>query len=233
MSRKKKQEKDFKEVRISIAGISDSRRKDRLKSQKRIKSGQGWRFVSYHNDGMNSYAVFLVPQKKIPWGIIVTTIVIITIIVIAIILFPGLDKKSGKSEDASPGVKVSRPVKETPSQATQKRSNSRQESAQTGEQQKKKKKGNALAWQKASRKEKMVACKTLVKAMWKQKMLKNRIQKMLKSEEDLKPYSEALLNALNKAFKKDPDPIKNQRMFEYENITPTAVRLARLMGWLK
>jgi len=203
-----------------------------LKAQKVSKAKQGWRFVSYHDEGMKSYALFLVPKLKV-FRYVVIIGVIVAVLIAGTLLIPKKGLRRPQKLSTGSSVEAPRNTKSTSNKKAKKKSTGTQKKSEVEDQQKDKQKGNALLWQEAGYDVKLATCNALTAAMWKQKMFKPEIQRQILSTEELKVYSVALLKALDKAFLKDPDPVRNRRMFEGERIEPTAVRLAQLLGWLK
>lgn len=55
----------MQEKKVGIPGLSKAGRKKVLEKQKQKKSKKGWEFVEYHEDGINSYAIFRAPKTGI------------------------------------------------------------------------------------------------------------------------------------------------------------------------
>ena len=90
---------------------------------------------------------------------------------------------------------------------------------------------NALAWQTASYNNKLATCADFMTIMWTKKMLKQSILSRINSVNDLRPFAEQLVSNLDDAFKKDPDPAKNRRIFANQKVTETVSLLVVMLGW--
>ena len=88
MSQKKHVERDYHEIKVDITGFSEESRRDMLNNKKHEKKKLGWQFISYHDDGMKSYAIFMAPKKRLPWKIIGVIIALLILMAVASLIIP-------------------------------------------------------------------------------------------------------------------------------------------------
>jgi hypothetical protein len=93
--------------------------------------------------------------------------------------------------------------------------------------------GNALDWQEASEEDKLATCADFISTMWMQKRLKPIYLRKITSVNDMKPFAQELVVALDEAFKKEPNSLKNKQLYVNQKISDSVVLLATMMGWLK
>lgn len=94
-------------------------------------------------------------------------------------------------------------------------------------------KKSPLAWQKATRADKLATSGELLMRLWSQGKLAPHIQDNVKQLDDLKPWAERLTDELDLAFKADPDPGKNIEMYGELEVTTAATLLLFIMKWAK
>ncbi|MDM8557595.1 hypothetical protein [Candidatus Parabeggiatoa sp. HSG14] len=83
----------------------------------------------------------------------------------------------------------------------------------------------ALAWQKASPKNKLATCADILTVLWKSKQFNESIYKNIDSVDDLKPLAEKLVIELDNTF--------NKQLFLNQEVSETAYMLTIIMKWLK
>jgi hypothetical protein len=94
-------------------------------------------------------------------------------------------------------------------------------------------KKSALEWQTASSKDKLATCADFVTAMWQNGDLKPSIANRLSTVDDVRPYAQELVDFLDAAFKPDPDPEQNRKLFTNQTVSSTAAIGMVTMGWTK
>jgi hypothetical protein len=94
-------------------------------------------------------------------------------------------------------------------------------------------KKSALEWQTASGADKLATCADVVTFMWQEGKLKPAIANRLSTVDDVRPYAQELVDGLDAAFKPDPDPEQNRKMFTNQTVSSTAALLMVTMGWTK
>ncbi|AKP32133.1 hypothetical protein [Yersinia aleksiciae] len=92
---------------------------------------------------------------------------------------------------------------------------------------------NALIWQNADQNNKIATCSDFLVSFLSKGLLKADIKKNIRSIDDLKPYAVELVNQLDLAFERDPNPAKNKIMFANQEISSSAVMLMMMMGWVE
>lgn len=90
---------------------------------------------------------------------------------------------------------------------------------------------SAIEWQTASSADKVATCADFVAAMWQKGHLKRSIAKHLSTIDDVRPYAEELVECLDAAFKPDPDPEVNRKLFANQTVSGTAAIGMVIMGW--
>ena len=94
-------------------------------------------------------------------------------------------------------------------------------------------KKSAIEWQTASSTDKLATCADFVTTMWQNGNLKPSIANRLSTVDDVRPYAQELVDFLNAAFKTDPDPEQNRKLFTNQTVSSTAVIGMVTMGWTK
>ncbi|MBN4054238.1 hypothetical protein JYT87_00850 [Nitrospira defluvii] len=94
-------------------------------------------------------------------------------------------------------------------------------------------KKSALKWQAASRADRLATCGDFVTTMWKNGNLKPSIANKLSTVDDVRPYAQELVDFLDAAFKTDPDPEQNRKLFTNQPVSSTAAMGMVTMGWTK
>lgn len=92
---------------------------------------------------------------------------------------------------------------------------------------------SALEWQTASSTDKLATCADFVTKMWQDGNLKPSLAKNLSTVDDVRPYAQELVSFLDAAFKADPDPEQNRKLFMNQTVSSTAAIGMVTMGWTK
>ena len=92
---------------------------------------------------------------------------------------------------------------------------------------------SALKWQTASTADKLATCADFVTKMWQNGDLKPSISDNISTVDDVRPYAQELVEFLDAAFKPDPDPEQNRRLFTNQTVSSTAAIGMVLMEWPK
>ena len=92
---------------------------------------------------------------------------------------------------------------------------------------------SALDWQTASREDKLATCADFVTKMWQDGNLKPAIANNLSTVDDVRPHAQELVDFLDAAFKLDPDPEQNRKLFTNQTVSGTAAIGMVTMGWTK
>jgi len=92
---------------------------------------------------------------------------------------------------------------------------------------------SAIDWQRGSAEDKLATCGDFVTKMWKNGDLKSEISDNLSTVDDVRPYAQELVNFLDTAFRLDPDPEQNSKLFTNQTVSSTAVIGMITMGWTK
>lgn len=92
---------------------------------------------------------------------------------------------------------------------------------------------SALEWQTASGEDKLATCADFVTKMWQDDNFKPAIANKLSTVEDVQPYAQELIDFIDAAFKPEPDPEQNRKLFTNQTIAGTAVIGMVTMGWTK
>ena len=91
----------------------------------------------------------------------------------------------------------------------------------------------ALEWQVATAADKLATCSDFFANMWDNENLKSSISKELLSVEDVRPYAQELVEFLDAAFKPDPNPDQNRKLFTNQSVAGTTAIGMVTMGWAK
>ena len=94
-------------------------------------------------------------------------------------------------------------------------------------------KKSALEWQTASSMDKLATCGDFVTGMWQNGNLKPAITNRLSTVDDVRPYAQELVDFLDAAFKPDPDPEQNRKLFTNQTVSSTAAIGMVTLGWTK
>lgn len=92
---------------------------------------------------------------------------------------------------------------------------------------------SALEWQTAWAADKLATCADFVTKMWTNGNLKPSIANNISTVDDVRPYAEELVDFLDAAFKPDPDPEQNRKLFTNQTVSSTAAIGMITMGWTK
>lgn len=92
---------------------------------------------------------------------------------------------------------------------------------------------SGLRWQEASAANKLATAADLVSVAKSHDLLTPRIAGAIDDVSDIKPFATELVLGLDKAFAKDRNPRRNERMFANRKVSETAALLMEIMGWLK
>jgi len=90
---------------------------------------------------------------------------------------------------------------------------------------------SALEWQNASQANKLATCADFVAGMWQNGNLKSSISNRLTKIDDVRPYAQELVDFLDAAFERDPDPAQNRRMYTNQTVASFAAMGMVSMGW--
>ena len=88
-------------------------------------------------------------------------------------------------------------------------------------------------WQTASPQDKLATCADFVTTMWQNGDLKPSIANSLSTVDDVRPYAQELVDFLDAAFKPDPDPQQNKKVFANQTVSSFAAMGMVTMGWTK
>jgi len=92
---------------------------------------------------------------------------------------------------------------------------------------------SALEWQTASSADKLATCGDFVTQMWQNGDLKPSIANNISTVDDVRPYAPELVDFLDAAFKRDPDPEQNRKLYANQSVSSTAAIGMVTMGWTK
>jgi len=92
---------------------------------------------------------------------------------------------------------------------------------------------SALDWQNAAANDKLATCGDFVTKMWQNGDLKPSIANNLTTVDDVRPHAQELVVFLDAAFKLDPDPEQNRKLFTNQTVSGTAAIGMVTMGWTK
>ena len=215
-------EKGYVELEIKIDDTNKSARKRLVKKlQKEYFAKYGVRLVKYEDNGVkNSYATFAGSKKEIAAlkrsRSNLESILGIIIIIVVIGAFFVFDFPSTESTKTKPTIRST------------KTSNS-QKWYEGGTLHRK----SALEWQTASSRNKLATCADFVAGMWQKGSLKSSIANRISSVDDVRTYAQELVNYLDDAFKADPNPERNRKLFAKEKVSYIAALGIVSMGWKK
>ncbi len=94
-------------------------------------------------------------------------------------------------------------------------------------------KKSALDWQGSNQPDKLATCSDFVAGMWQNEKFVPRIQNSIDTVDDMKPYAQELVEYIDVATRRDPDPEQNRRLFTNQTVSAMAVFGMIEMGWLK
>lgn len=92
---------------------------------------------------------------------------------------------------------------------------------------------SALDWQSASSRDKLATCADLVTALWQSGKLKESITDKFTTVDDVRPYAQELVDFLDAAFKPEPNPEQNRKVFVNQTVSSHAIIGVVTMGWTK
>lgn len=91
----------------------------------------------------------------------------------------------------------------------------------------------ALEWQDASYSNKLATCADFVAKMDSDGQFVASVDNDINTIEDIRPYAEDLVTALDGAFAEEDDPERNRQMYANQSVAETAVILMQVMGWTR
>jgi tetratricopeptide (TPR) repeat protein len=94
-------------------------------------------------------------------------------------------------------------------------------------------KKSGLEWQTASRENKLATCADFVATMWQKGNLKPSVANRISTVDDVRPYALELIDFLDAAFKSDPDPEQNRKLFTNQTVGSFAAIGMVTMRWAK
>lgn len=94
-------------------------------------------------------------------------------------------------------------------------------------------KKSGLEWQTASRENKLATCADFVATMWQKGNLKPSVANRISTVDDVRPYALELVDFLDAAFKSDPDPEQNRKLFTNQTVGSFAAIGMVTMRWAK
>ena|SRR6056297_2240789 len=92
---------------------------------------------------------------------------------------------------------------------------------------------SALQWQDASYSNKLATCADFVATMDSDGQFVASVDNDINTVEDIRPYAEELVTAIDEAFAEEDDPERNRQMYANQSVAETAVILMQLMGWTR
>ncbi|MCU0914900.1 MAG: hypothetical protein MUC88_10090 [Planctomycetes bacterium] len=69
--------------------------------------------------------------------------------------------------------------------------------------------------------------------MWDKGKLKSSIARTISGVDDFRPYAQELVDYLDAAFKRSPNPEENRTLFTNQTVAGTAAIGRMMMGWMK
>ncbi len=90
-----------------------------------------------------------------------------------------------------------------------------------------------LDWQVADDADKLATCGDFVTKMWQDDKLTERIARSVASVDDIRPYAQELVDFIDAAGKRDPDPEQNKVLYANQSVSEFAVIGMVSMKWLK
>jgi hypothetical protein len=94
-------------------------------------------------------------------------------------------------------------------------------------------KAGALEWQNSSYPNKLATCADFITKLHQDGALTDSVSSKINSVDDIRPFAEELVKALDEAFKKSSNSDKNRRLYANQTVAGTALILLKIMGWLK
>ena len=94
-------------------------------------------------------------------------------------------------------------------------------------------KKSGLEWQSASRENKLATCADFVVAMWQKGNLKPSVANRISTVDDARPYASELVAFLDAAFKADPDPVQNRKLYTNQTVGSFAAIGMVTLRWTK
>ena len=91
----------------------------------------------------------------------------------------------------------------------------------------------ALEWQKANHGDKLATCSDFVAKLWEREDFKPSIRNSIHSVEDMRPYAQELVDFLDAATRKGPDPDKNRMLYTNQKVSEMAAIGIVMMQWGK
>ncbi|ELA9711033.1 TPA: hypothetical protein KD131_002252 [Vibrio parahaemolyticus] len=91
----------------------------------------------------------------------------------------------------------------------------------------------ALVWQQAPYSKKLASAADIYAFFYQQNKLSPSIASTISNVDDIKPYAESLVAALDEAFKPRPTKEENEKMFANQTVSETSVILLTMQGHLK
>ncbi len=91
----------------------------------------------------------------------------------------------------------------------------------------------ALEWQNATFQNKLATCGDFVSKAWQNKSFKPEIQSKITSMDTIMVFAKELVKALDVAFKKDPDPKKNEITYRNQTVSSSVAMLMVMMEWVQ
>lgn len=92
---------------------------------------------------------------------------------------------------------------------------------------------SALEWQNAARANKLATCADFVTTIWQNGNLKPSIANNISTVDDVRPYARELVNFLDAAFKPNPNPEQNRKLFTNQTVSGAAAIGMVTIGWTK
>lgn len=92
---------------------------------------------------------------------------------------------------------------------------------------------SALDWQIAPYKQKLATAADIYAHFYQKKQLTPAIAARIESVDDLRPYAENLVSALNEAFEKKATKEENQKMYANQTVSETSILLLTMQGHIK
>jgi len=92
---------------------------------------------------------------------------------------------------------------------------------------------SAIEWQSASDENKLATCADFIAELWKGDNLTLSIACRLTSEDDIRPYAQALVDSLNATFQPNPDPGENKKLFASQRVAFNAAITMATKGWVR
>lgn len=90
---------------------------------------------------------------------------------------------------------------------------------------------SGLAWQNASRANKLATCADFVRVLREQGQLNQAIEDQIAAANDIRPCAEELVRFLDAAFERDPDPAVNRACFGNLSVSEAVAMGVVMMRW--